>query len=147
MLNWIVWNRTIFIKMDLASNSLQRLICHKAQPTNVLFSSLPLSLSFFLSSFFVFLFLSLSWRFRLKKGTLDKIQLKMTLNETEHWTELLSVLRKTTNDINNHSCKLELICCFKLHSHFFFFSFFFSVFFFFNLLFSLKYHSNIFVLE
>ena len=33
-LNWIVWNRTIFIKMDLALNNLQRLICHKTQTTN-----------------------------------------------------------------------------------------------------------------
>ena len=33
MLNWIVWNRTIFIKMDLALNNLQRLICHK-NPNN-----------------------------------------------------------------------------------------------------------------
>ena len=32
MLNWIVWNRTIFIKMDL--NNLQKLICHKTQTTN-----------------------------------------------------------------------------------------------------------------
>ena len=34
ILNWIVWNRTIFIKMDLALNNLQRLICHKTQTTN-----------------------------------------------------------------------------------------------------------------
>ena len=34
MLKWIVWNRTIFIKRDLALNNLQRLICHKTQPTN-----------------------------------------------------------------------------------------------------------------
>ena len=34
MLNWIVWNRTICIKMDLALNNLQRLICHKTQPIN-----------------------------------------------------------------------------------------------------------------
>ena len=62
MLNWIVWNWTVFhietvltlnwivlcthakrmfeieliiyIKMDLALNNLQRLICHKTQPTN-----------------------------------------------------------------------------------------------------------------
>ena len=33
ILNWIVWNRTIFIKMDLALNNLQRLICHKTQQT------------------------------------------------------------------------------------------------------------------
>ena len=36
-LNWIVWNRTIFIKIDLALNNLQRLICHKTlnnQPTS-----------------------------------------------------------------------------------------------------------------
>ena len=32
MLNWIVWNRTIFIKMDLALNDLQWLMCHKTQP-------------------------------------------------------------------------------------------------------------------
>ena len=34
MLNWIVWNRTIFIKMDLVLNNLQRLIHHKTQTTN-----------------------------------------------------------------------------------------------------------------
>ena len=50
MLNWIVWNETVFflnaelnflkeliicLKMDLALNNLQRLICHKNnQPTN-----------------------------------------------------------------------------------------------------------------
>ena len=33
ILNWIIWNRTICIKMDLALNNLQRLICHKTQPT------------------------------------------------------------------------------------------------------------------
>ena len=31
MLNRIVLNRTIFIKMDLALSNLQRLICHKTQ--------------------------------------------------------------------------------------------------------------------
>ena len=38
MLNWIVLNRTDFfyIKMDLALNNLQKLICHKIQPTNQL---------------------------------------------------------------------------------------------------------------
>ena len=34
MLNGIVWNRTIFIKIDLALNNLQSLICHKTQTTN-----------------------------------------------------------------------------------------------------------------
>ena len=34
LLNWIVWNRTIFIKMDLALNNLQRLICNKTKTTN-----------------------------------------------------------------------------------------------------------------
>ena len=34
VLNWIVWNWIIFIKMDLALNSLQRFICHKTQTTN-----------------------------------------------------------------------------------------------------------------
>ena len=34
ILNWIVWNRIFFIKMDLALNNQQRLICHKIQPTN-----------------------------------------------------------------------------------------------------------------
>ena len=35
MLNWIVRNRTDFyIKMELALNNLQRLVCHKPQPTN-----------------------------------------------------------------------------------------------------------------
>ena len=33
MLNWIVWNRTSFIKMDLALNNPQRLICHETQTT------------------------------------------------------------------------------------------------------------------
>ena len=34
MLNQIVWNRTVCIKMDLVLNNLQWLICHKTQPTN-----------------------------------------------------------------------------------------------------------------
>ena len=34
MLNWIVWNRIIFIITDLALDNLQRLICHKTQLTN-----------------------------------------------------------------------------------------------------------------
>ena len=34
MLNWI--ELTICIKMDLALNNLQKLICHKIQPTNCL---------------------------------------------------------------------------------------------------------------
>ena len=34
MLNCIVWNLTICIKIDFALNNLQRLICHKTQPTN-----------------------------------------------------------------------------------------------------------------
>ena len=35
MLNWIVWNRTVFcIKMDFSLNSLQRLICGRTQITN-----------------------------------------------------------------------------------------------------------------
>ena len=30
MLNWIVWNKTVYLrKMDLALNNLQRLICYK----------------------------------------------------------------------------------------------------------------------
>ena len=33
MLNWIIWNRSTFIKMDLALNNLQRLICYKTQTT------------------------------------------------------------------------------------------------------------------
>ena len=34
ILNWIIWNRTVFcIKMDLVLNNLQRLICHKTQPS------------------------------------------------------------------------------------------------------------------
>ena len=36
ILNWIVWNRNIFIKMDLALNDQQSLICHKTQTTNQL---------------------------------------------------------------------------------------------------------------
>ena len=34
ILNRIVWNRTICIKIDFALNNLQRLICHKTQTTN-----------------------------------------------------------------------------------------------------------------
>ena len=35
MLNWIVWNRTVYLyKIDLALNNLQRLICHKPKQTN-----------------------------------------------------------------------------------------------------------------
>ena len=34
ILNWIVWNRIIFIKMDLALNNIQRLIYHNPQTTN-----------------------------------------------------------------------------------------------------------------
>ena len=34
MLNWIIWS--ICIKMDLALNNLQRLICHKTQATKPL---------------------------------------------------------------------------------------------------------------
>ena len=35
MLNWIVRNRTDYLyKNDLVLNNLQRLICHKTQPTN-----------------------------------------------------------------------------------------------------------------
>ena len=38
MLNWIVWNWTDDLyKIDLALNNLQRLICHKNQPTNQIF--------------------------------------------------------------------------------------------------------------
>ena len=36
MLNWILWNRTIFIKVDLALNNLQGLICRKTQTTKPL---------------------------------------------------------------------------------------------------------------
>ena len=34
ILNWIVRNWTVFIKMDFALNNLQRLICHKTHTTN-----------------------------------------------------------------------------------------------------------------
>ena len=36
MLNWIVWNRTICIKMELVLNNLQRLICHNNQTIGTL---------------------------------------------------------------------------------------------------------------
>ena len=40
MLNWIVWNRTVYLyKMDLALNNLRKLICHKTQPTNEILQS------------------------------------------------------------------------------------------------------------
>ena len=44
MLNWIVWNITIFMEMDLALNNLQRLICHKTQTTNQILVRLRLLL-------------------------------------------------------------------------------------------------------
>ena len=44
MLDWIIWNRTICIKMDLALNNRQRLICHKTQPTNQIKSMLNLNI-------------------------------------------------------------------------------------------------------
>ena len=35
-LNWTVWNRTDYLyKIGLALNNLQKLICHKTQPTNI----------------------------------------------------------------------------------------------------------------
>ena len=34
MLNSTVWNKTIFLKIDLALNNLQMLICHKTQTAN-----------------------------------------------------------------------------------------------------------------
>ena len=35
MLNLVIWNITDYLyKMDLALNNLQKLICHKNQPTN-----------------------------------------------------------------------------------------------------------------
>ena len=50
MLNWIVWNRTVFMnKMDLALNNLQRLMCHKTKSnllTNIK-NILLIRLSFF----------------------------------------------------------------------------------------------------
>ena len=37
MLNWIVWNRTVYMyKMDLAFNNLQWLICHKTKPNQTI---------------------------------------------------------------------------------------------------------------
>ena len=37
MLNWIVWNRTVFcIKMDLTLNTLQWLICRKTKPNHII---------------------------------------------------------------------------------------------------------------
>ena len=45
MLNWIVLKeQIIYIKMDLALNSLQRLICHKTQQTK---PNLTTSMNFF----------------------------------------------------------------------------------------------------
>ena len=42
MLNWIALiEQIIYIKMDLALNNLQRLICHKTQQTKPSLPSLP----------------------------------------------------------------------------------------------------------
>ena len=47
MLNWIVWNRTVYLyKMDLALDSLQRLICHKLTSPDTRVISLPIRWSF-----------------------------------------------------------------------------------------------------
>ena len=35
MLNWVVWNRTVYLGMDLELNNRQRFKCHKTQ-TNIL---------------------------------------------------------------------------------------------------------------
>ena len=59
MLNWIVWNRTICIKMDLALNNLQRLICHKLWPINqptILFHSIFMFSGKVLVSIYLFIF-------------------------------------------------------------------------------------------
>ena len=62
MLNWIVLNRTDYLhKMDLALNNLQRLICHKTQPTNQNYIKIPLVI--YLTLFIdLFLFKSQSLR-------------------------------------------------------------------------------------
>ena len=44
MLDWIIWNRTICIKIDLALNNLQRFIRYKTQPINPLGKYIFLSL-------------------------------------------------------------------------------------------------------
>ena len=52
---------TICIKIDFAINNLQRLICHKTQPTNhLLFPHIPSLITPYLSFFHFFSFLSLS---------------------------------------------------------------------------------------
>ena len=51
MLNWIVWNRTISIKIGLALNNLQMLICHKTnQPTNESSGMYGITLSYLVQS-------------------------------------------------------------------------------------------------
>ena len=67
MLNWIVWNRTIFIKMDLALNNRQRLIYHKTQTTkttNTQKRRIPHSSEYYLSIFYryiIYLCFSIIW--------------------------------------------------------------------------------------
>ena len=75
MLNWIVWNRTIFIKMDLALNNLQRLIYHKTQTTNQIWVGgksdkyCLLSFTFYILSFIFFIhsFIVDDWVVKRKK--------------------------------------------------------------------------------
>ena len=101
-LNWIVWNRTVYcIKMDLALNNLQRLICHKTQTNKhypldrlilktwiVVDNSLSLShsLSIYLfnslsPSLSLYLFSSLSLSFSL---SLLSLSLSLSLNTHPH---------------------------------------------------------------
>ena len=56
MLNWIIWNKTICIKMDLVLNSQQILICHKTLPTKWQFS-----FSYILCTLVLYFVISLSW--------------------------------------------------------------------------------------
>ena len=60
MLKWIVWNRTDYLyKMNLALNNLQKLICHKNQPTiydifSVIWFRIFLSNDYYFSQLFGF---------------------------------------------------------------------------------------------
>ena len=74
MLNWIVWNRTVYMYKNwiLALNNLQWLMCHKTKPTSGWFSYLWVSLrnnSFSVGCGIVFSSTPIRWHPHLKKQT------------------------------------------------------------------------------
>ena len=54
MLNWIVWNKTVYFeKMNMALNNLQRLIFHETQTNQILFVEMIIKIIFFMPSYLI----------------------------------------------------------------------------------------------